>query len=254
MSSPDWSGYIGEFHARRPGITEAVLGASRFEGVDPYKWLADSAAGREGPVIELACGSAPLSRYFTSAGWVGIDRSRAELEVAQRRCGVLPVVLADGCFLPVADAVAGVVVCSMGLMVITPTAAVLDEIRRVLRPGGLLAALLPATAPLTAKDRFRYLRLFATLRKIGLEYPAAGIARQPSHALGTAGFRILDEQRARFSYPINDHRAADALVESLYLPNVAPRRVDAARRLARRWTGTTVGIPLQRVLARPSGR
>jgi hypothetical protein len=50
--------YLDRFHDERPGITEVILARARDEdGEDPYRWLV--AGAPPGPVVDLACGSAP---------------------------------------------------------------------------------------------------------------------------------------------------------------------------------------------------
>ena len=55
--------------------------------------------------------------------------------------------------IPLRDASVDVVVCSMSLLVTTPLPQVIAAITRVLRPGGLLAATIPAAGPLRPADR-----------------------------------------------------------------------------------------------------
>ena len=56
----DWDSYLSRFHARRPGVTEVVLGRARDqEDADPYAWIA-APVPPDAAVVDLACGSAPL--------------------------------------------------------------------------------------------------------------------------------------------------------------------------------------------------
>ncbi|WP_199040862.1 hypothetical protein [Glycomyces salinus] len=44
----DWAGYVGRFHAERPGITERVLGREFDGGRRPYEWLVSALFGEAG--------------------------------------------------------------------------------------------------------------------------------------------------------------------------------------------------------------
>ena len=61
-----------------------------------------------------------------------------------------PWVRADALRLPFRDGSVDVVTSSLGLVVVTPLTQVLEEVARVLRPGGVLAGIAPALRPLAA--------------------------------------------------------------------------------------------------------
>jgi len=77
-----WDGYLERFHTGRPGITESILRRARADGTDPYTWLAEVVPPR-GRVLDLGCGSAPLSRMLAGRSWIGLDTSAAELAAAR---------------------------------------------------------------------------------------------------------------------------------------------------------------------------
>lgn len=190
-----WDGYLESFHAERPGITEAVLRRARADGIDPYDWLAEVVPSR-GRVLDLGCGGAPLFRVLAGRSWIGLDTSEAELAAAHA-AGAWPLLRARACAIPLRDASVDVVACSMSLMVTTPLPQVIVEITRVLRPGGLLAATIPATGPLRPLDWVAVAGLIAALGRAPA-YPAGrDMARIPSLLTGQ-GLRVITDGRRRF--------------------------------------------------------
>jgi SAM-dependent methyltransferase len=249
-----WREYLDWFHNRRPGITEDVLSRSLADGsgANPYGWLQRAVAG-QGKVLDLACGSAPLAGTGGLKRWVGLDRSAAELARAAQ-LGRAPLVRGDATALPFPDEAFSAVACSMALMLVQPTSAVLAEMRRALAPGGQAVFLLPGSVPLSARDRLRYLRALAALGQLRPAYPSwahiAGLTRR----LSRAGFRVVADERARFGYPVRDEADARHFVESLYAPRSSDRQVDRAVGVAARWAGSTIGIPLRRLICVKTGR
>jgi SAM-dependent methyltransferase len=241
--------YLGDFHDRRAGITEEVLSVATDErGATPYRWLtAALPAPGAGMAVDLACGSGPVMAADPGRGWVGVDRSAGELAAARGR-GVL--VRADGRALPLRTGSLDVVACSMALMLFEPPAPVAAEVSRVLCPGGTAVWLLPGSRPLRASDRFRYLRLLAALRRARPAYPnTTHLAGLRVLMAGNALEVVADERRA-FRYPLPDPAAAGRLVASLYLPGASPARLRAAEGVAAGWVGTSIGVPLRRVVCR----
>jgi SAM-dependent methyltransferase len=241
----DWALYLTGFHAERPGITEAVLARATETGVDPYGWVAE-ALPQDGRVVDVACGSGPLATRL-GARWIGLDRSTEELARARRRAPGR-VASGDAGALPVAGGAAAAVVCAMALMLVDPAGA-LAETRRVLAPGGRFVALLPAPGPLSPRDRLRYGRLLLALRRRRLPFPSDEALDRAGPRLLSAGLRLVADERRRFTLPIDDAAGAELFVRSLYLPAVPPARVARATAVARRWTGSTLGLPLRRVVA-----
>jgi len=247
----EWRRFLGTFHADRAGITERVLRhGAVLQAEDPYGWLAAAVRERTGPgalVVDVGCGSAPLHALLPGRRWVGLDPAPAELALASAR-GAEPLLRADAAALPVADGVADAVVYGMALQVVTPLDRALEEAWRVLRPGGVLAALVPAVAPLTSGDRLRYARLLLALRRTSLPYPNPDAAL--AAALESAGFAVRVDARRRVPFPVRDPQDGVLLVRSLYLPRVAEARVRAAEHVAEQWRGATVGVPLRLLVAR----
>lgn len=249
MSQRDWRDYIGEFHHAKPGITEDVLGRCCVDGATPYEWLGANLEGT-GITIDLACGSAPMQPII-GPGWLGVDRSEAELAAARRKARTAPLCRADAGALPFRDHGADAVLCCMGLMVIPSIEATLRELARVAHRDALIAVLVPAARPLTVRDRLRYARLLLALRITSFQYPNAEVVRDPALTLRRSGLTVIDDASKRFEFTMTDEATADLFVESLYLPHTPRRRVDAAQQVVRRWLGTELGVPLRRLIAKP---
>lgn len=247
MGDDRWGDYLAAFHDERAGITEAILGrAAAGDGGDPYDWLAD-ALPADGLIVDVACGSAPLAGR-TTRGWIGLDRNRAELDLASR---VAPgrVLLADAASAPLRAGAADAVACSMALMLVDDPGGVVAELARLLRPGGRLVALLPATAPLTLRDRARYARLLAALRLWQLPFRHHRFLGDPFPPIAAAGLTLVSEDRRRFAYPLTRPGDARRWVRSLYLPGIDAHRRRAAQRVVQSWTGSSIGLPLRLLVA-----
>lgn len=243
--TPPWTAYLDAFHEQRAGITERVLRGYAAEG-DPYRWLAE-ALPREGAVLDLACGSGALAPELRGRVSLGVDRSLAELRLARAR-GMRSIACADAARLPLPDGAVEAVACSLALMLV-PLAETLAEVRRVLRPGGLLVATVPADGPLGPSDALRYARLLLALRQRRLRYPNDDALADPAGVLARAGLRLLADERRRFTCRIEDGQAATTFFDSLYLPDAPPDRRAAGRRVVQGWAPGSIGVPLRRLVA-----
>jgi SAM-dependent methyltransferase len=252
-AEPDWPGYVAAFHAERAGITEDVLvHAFDDRGRTPYDWAAEALAGAlrgQAParVVDLAWGSAPMSARLEGHDYVGMDLSEAEL--ARARVRGLAVAVADAGRLPLPDASADAVVMSMALMLV-PLRPTLAEVRRVLRPGGTFIATVPHNRPMPARDWVRYGRLCLALRDTGLRYPNHAPLRAPAAAFSAAGLVLQQDRQIAFTCDLGSPDAAEQLLASLYLPEVHPARMQAGRRVVRRWAGSNISTPIRLLVAR----
>lgn len=249
MTAEDgWSAYLEEFHRDAPGVTERMLGRTRDDtGGDPYQWAA-IAVPDDGMVIDLACGSAPLADHLAHDRYLGVDLSREELDLAVARVGSDRVVRADVTQLPIADDATDTVACLMALMLVQPLDRMQHEIRRILRPGGRLVALLSGGAPGSVADALRWGAVLAALRMPGLRWPNPEAIAPADRWLDDA-FTIVGDEVRTFAYPIDAAASARQLIASLYLPDVPADRVETATRVAGSLIGRTIGIPLRRVVA-----
>jgi SAM-dependent methyltransferase len=110
----------------------------------PYEWLLQPLQAEEGLILDVACGSAPTRPLLPGTRWIGLDVAAAELRSAAA-AGRVPLVRGNAAALPIATDSVSAVCAALCLQVLTPLDTVLAEVHRVLRPGGVLVALVPAT-------------------------------------------------------------------------------------------------------------
>lgn len=114
------------------------------EDPEPWAWarrrrwlLAEARPGER--VLDLGCGAGRFLRALTEAGAtaVGVEIAEAALDRARRNApgAELHLALPDG-DLPLPDAAVDLVWCSEVIEHVADTARFLDEVRRVLAPGG----------------------------------------------------------------------------------------------------------------------
>ena len=249
----DWKAYLAEFHRDRAGVAEAVLSRALAGDHTPYHWLARAVSADARVVVDLASGSGPVSRELVRPGRtvVGLDLSPEELGLAVER-GPGPWVQADALRLPFRDGAVDVVTSSMGLVVVTPLVEVLAEVARVLRPGGVLAAIAPAVRPLGPRDLRVLTRISGRLRtKPSFPGPVelAGFHR----TLEATGLTRVEDKRERYHFTVRTREDAELVMSALYLPHTRGSRVQAAVEYLedrlRRHGAVEVAIPMRRVVA-----
>lgn len=143
----DTESWLVDWHARYPGATSRFCARAQ---PSSYEWL----AARTGPgdhVLDLACGDGFLLELLRARGVaraVGLDLSEAELSAARARLGDgVELVAGRAQALPFVDGSFDRVTSHMALMLMLPIEPVVDEIHRVLRPGGRLVAIIGTTRP-----------------------------------------------------------------------------------------------------------
>jgi ubiquinone/menaquinone biosynthesis C-methylase UbiE len=135
--------------ARRPtgSRARAVYGAEDVHDFARRAILAALALGPGDDVLELGCGGGLLLRDALAMGAraTGLDHSPEMVQLARERAPAADVVLGTAESLPFADNTFSAVAMSIVLLFFDDPVTVLRECRRVLRPGGRLAAY--TTAP-----------------------------------------------------------------------------------------------------------
>jgi SAM-dependent methyltransferase len=249
----DWKAYIAEFHRTRAGVAEAVLSMAHAGDHSPYRWLARAVSADAKVIVDLASGSGPVSRELAQPGRmvVGVDLSADELVLAAER-GPGPWVRADALRLPFRDGSIDVVTSSMGLVVVTPLEQVLTEVARVLRPGGVLAAIAPAVRPLGPRDLRVLTRISGRLRTKP-SFPGNVEIAGFHKTLEATGLTRVEDKRERYHFSVRSREDAEVMMSALYLPNTRKSRVQAAveyleDRLKRR-ESVEVAIPMRRIVA-----
>lgn len=116
--------------------------------------LFQAAIGREKRVLDLGCRSGALTRHFLEGNEVvGLDVDQVALAKAEA-LGILPVVADVEEALPFSDASFDAVVAGELLEHLRFPDAVVAEIRRVLRPGGVLVGSVPNAFRFQGRLRF----------------------------------------------------------------------------------------------------
>jgi ubiquinone/menaquinone biosynthesis C-methylase UbiE len=158
------------------------------------EWVAERAQGR---VLEVAIGTGRnLPLYPSGVSITGIELSPAMLELARQRAADhridADLYVGDAQALPFDDATFDTAVCTLSLCAIPDPAAAIAEMRRVLRPGGLLLLVDHVGSswwPIWALQRL--VEQF-TIRTAG-EY----MTRRQLPLVRAAGFDIVETQRLK---------------------------------------------------------
>ncbi|KOX13122.1 class I SAM-dependent methyltransferase [Nocardiopsis sp. NRRL B-16309] len=248
MDDREWRRFLGDFHDTRPGVTERLLGLAK---EDPYAWLAEPLRPVTGPVLDLACGSAPTRAALPRARWTGVDSSAGELAYAAA-LGRGPLVMGDAAALPFATGSVDAVCAAMALQVLTPLDAVMDEVERVLRPGGVMAALTPAGLGVPPRGALAWARVLFALRTVGFSWPNPHACDGIGRLLTSRGWTVESNARRVLRLPVATPEHTALLLRGLYLPDTAPGRLRAAERSLAAWArpGRHLPLPLRRVVAR----
>ena len=243
------------FHAARTEAVEELLGRSKAGHHTPYRWLARAISASTSVLVDVGCGTGPLGRELARPDLIvlGVDTSPGLLRRAEGRA-VGPVMLADPLHLPLRDGSVDAVTSAMGLAWFRPVSALLMELARVLRPGGLLAVLvpgLPRLGPSLLHD-LGYAwevgwRLGAMPRLPG----SLGLPLEP--LLVAAGLRKVEDARQRYEFTIAQRADAELVVEAMGLPGSDAGRADqtVAHLVAKvqQEGPIRVPVPMRRIIA-----
>lgn len=246
-----WPRYLADFHDERPAITGRLLAHA---DSSPYAWLIEPLRSVDGPILDLACGSAPTRDHLRTARWIGLDSSPGELAAATT-AGRGPLVRARADALPLADHSVAAVCAAMCLPVVTPLDQVLAELRRVMRPGATLVALVPSHLGMSPVGWVGWLRVMRALGLRDQPWPNPQARGSVGDLLREQGFTIDSDERRVFTLELSSPAAIELLVDSLYLPGVDPWRIARAKSaLAERGRpGHQLRLPLRRVVGRATG-
>jgi ubiquinone/menaquinone biosynthesis C-methylase UbiE len=151
-------------------------------------------------VLDLACGPGNFTRDFASATGgslvVGIDASKTMLAIAVRKTesANLAYVRGDACTLPFRDGSFDAICCFAALYLIQEPMRALDEIARVLAPGGRVALLsscnrgpLPASMTNPVVQTLTGVRIFAR-DELTRALRDRGLTGIDQHVVGLAQF------------------------------------------------------------------
>lgn len=242
---------MAEMHTPRAAITEEILARTFAGRQTPYSWLARAVSARALLVLDVACGAGRMSRELAAPGRtvIGLDNSRAALTVAASQSAG-PWVQADATQLPFADESLDAVTTAMGLMVIESAPAFLDEVARVLKPGGVFAAISPTVQPVRRADLVVLGRLTRLLRA-NPRMPAS-LEVITGRLLKGAGLTRAEDRRQRYAFAAQSTSDAERLLDAFYPASVDPElRAAAVQYLLGSETGqpVTMPIPIRRLVA-----
>jgi SAM-dependent methyltransferase len=183
--------FLVAFHAARPGVTGRSLSDSRDEqGRTSYELTAACVPEDARVVLDIACGDGELllpigRRLGGRAELVGVDLSAVDLELGRTRLtGFRARLICESAErVSVAAGTVDAVVCHYALMLMRPIEAVLAEVARVLRPGGVFVACVPSGVTVD--------RPSAETRALLLEVIRGDIPAYPDNGLGDA--RVKDD-------------------------------------------------------------
>ena len=180
-SSTDVQKHLTSIHNHNAGFTEAVAWNSRdVNGKNSYELLADVIdPSCHCNVLDLACGSGVLleycnERYGAKLELSGIDMNDAELKLARERLADTDIKLHRGMaqdlsFL--ADSTVDVILCHWALTLMDPVVPVFVSAARVLRGGGVFAAIVDGD-PNIAPDYFEINNII--YKYVQRQYPGYG--------------------------------------------------------------------------------
>ena len=210
--------------SRPPTVPDLLRSATDRSGRTPEQWLTAAFADVEGPVLEVRAAAPDPARYISlrllaAAGPGRTGRSGPPAEQTGR---------AEADRLPVRTSGLAGVRAIMCLPVVEPLNGLFAELRRVLRPTGTLAALVPSRpgTPVLAPRGWRPLNR-ALAGHPGFRHESA--RDHLSWLLTAADFAVLADQRRVFWIPIPDPAAAEAAVAALVPAGVWPPDVPADR-------------------------
>lgn len=198
-------------------VPELLHSATDRSGHTPEQWLATALAGAEGPVLDLRAAAADrvTLRLLEPTGPGRIEAGRAEADRLPVRTNGLAGLRATMC-----------------LPVLEPLGGLFAELRRVLRPTGTVAALVPSRPGSLVLAPRGWLPLNRALNRALGGHPGFRNESARDHLswlFTAADFAVLTDQRRVFWLPIPDRAAAEAAIAALVPAGVWPPEVPADR-------------------------
>ena len=136
--------YLTSWHRRHPDATRVFADMRDATGRTSYERLAGVVTSKQ-VILDLACGAGGLLALVQQATapnlLLGVDLCEPELALAARVTPTATLMGARAQALPFADQSIDVILCHMALMLMDAPDDILRECRRVLRPGGTVAAI-----------------------------------------------------------------------------------------------------------------
>ncbi|HKB51022.1 MAG TPA: class I SAM-dependent methyltransferase [Solirubrobacterales bacterium] len=164
-----------------------------FEG--GREWACSRVQGR---VLEIALGTGRnLPYHRDDVELTGIELSPEMLSIAQRRAKELgreaDLRLGDAQALDFPDASFDSVLCTLALCTIPDDRAAVEEVYRVLRPGGRFSLLEHVRSPARAVRAVQRL-----IEPLSLRFEADHLTREPLDHLGAVGFEVEEQERSKW--------------------------------------------------------
>jgi SAM-dependent methyltransferase len=246
--------FLLAFHARHPAVTPQAIGAGRApDGRSSYAIVRDRVAGVR-RVLDLGCGDGHLLDMLDNG--VGVDVSPESVALAVDRGAVAVVGRAQD--LPFAGGTFDACVSHMTFMLMDDEDRVARELARVLRPGGVFAAVLGGGGIAgQAWELFRGLAEPVLAAHPGI--PALGDRRTRERAgldaiLGPAGFAPVEWETVLLDLSGSPQTVWSTLAGFYEMAVIAPDALAELRAefLARAADTPSLSVPLTIVVTRLS--
>lgn len=214
----------------------------------PYEWLVRAVSKSTTRVLDVECGNGGLLRRLVTKGRtvIGLDTSSNEDLLEVEGAQVVPGTLTQ---MPFEDGSFDAVVSVFGIGTASQQLKVLGEVARVLRPGGIFAALLPSLRPVGGADLALLSRLAGFLRVTPqLPGPSEFKARK---TLKAVGLTKVEDARARYHVEVRNEDDAQLVIQGLRQAPDRERSDSAVDFLTQRAATSPVFVPLpaRRVVA-----
>lgn len=244
--------YLQDFHDRVPGVTRAAfaglpacIGERRYPS--SYAVLVSIAkqASRSAGLLDLACGDGHLLQLVAESGCsgrlVGVDISRGDLAIARCRLpGEVLLLQERAQELSLQSGSVDIVLSHMALMLLDDIETVLGEIRRVLIPGGTLAAVVGRSF-LTGEPNMVFQKIFQPFAQAHLTQLRIGDRRTRSvegwrELLQQAGFDGCRFKDVDVPWQPTPVELWDALTQTYDIDRLSPSiRLELRDQLVRAW-------------------